>query len=454
MKVNRWNWLACLMCLVSIVGITNAAALTSNGSATRADMPVDTTRDASTPTGPETHAGETSTYLRCYYETSDDERKFDTRYVWAMDPGSNTRYALRGEWHGGRKYHWQALFYTDVSPGDLRSLCENSLHRQGIFSRVIMYSAGDGALAFDYAPWSAGTRGAGIDRIVAFGDSLSDTHNLYNASRRLMPDGTSWFAGRFTNGRNWVEYLADDMGVPLYDWAVGGVGVADRPVFPWADLPGVLSQTRQWRDATQYDPTYDPGRTLFTMLVGGNDLIYFNTPVEEILAKERTALQVLIDGGARNILVLNLPDVSRAPIFQLESGAGDVAAKVRRINAGLVSMVADIQQQSGASLNIQLFDTNALFTHLFDQPRIYDFQNITQSCLKIDDKGFSNFMESHALRAGCRDPDTFVFWDILHPTTHTHRILADEVAAFVRERYKSAGLPDAATPGRARSGST
>jgi thermolabile hemolysin len=182
---------------------------------------------------------------------------------------------------------------------------------------------------------------------------------------------------------------------------------------------------------------------LFTVLVGGNDLIYFNTPVEEILAKERAALQVLIDGGARNILVLNLPDVSRAPIFRLKGGGGEVAAQVRRINSGLAAMVADMQRQAGATVDIQLFDTNALFTRLFDEPRVYGFENITQSCLDIDSTGFSNFMESHALRAACDDPNRFVFWDILHPTTRAHRILADAVTAFVRKHYQVAGLPKA-----------
>jgi thermolabile hemolysin len=420
---GRFERVKGLLCLLAAIG----ASVPTSAS----------TRAAATP------ARETSTGLRCYYEASDVDHRFETHYVWATNPDSGARYELRGEWRGGEKYHWQALFSTDVSAGELRARCDDSLRRQGIASRAVMYSAGNSAMAFDYMPWSTSTHGAGIDRIVAFGDSLSDTHNLYNASRRMIPDSASWYLGRFTNGRNWVEYLAGDLRVPLYDWAVGGVGVGDRQVLPWADLPGVLSQARQWRDATQDDPSYDAGRTLFTVLVGGNDLIYFNTPVEEILAKERATLQVLIDGGARNILVLNLPDVSRAPIFRLKGGGSEVAAQVRQINSGLAAMVADMQRQTGATVDIQLFDTNALFTRLFDEPRVYGFENITQSCLDIDSTGFSNFMESHALRASCEDPNRFVFWDILHPTTRAHRILADAVTAFVREHYQVAGPPKA-----------
>lgn len=412
---HRFGGLICMMSLLAIISVKsgNAATLESE------------------------HAQQASSYLRCYYRISDDPFHLDTRSVWATDPGTNGFYRLPGQWQGGQKYHWQALFYTDESQNTLHSLCKESLHRQGIAADVAMYAAGNRSLAFDYTTWSSSAHGdvSGIDRVVAFGDSLSDTHNLYNASRWQIPNSTSWFAGRFTNGRNWVEYLASDLRVPLYDWAVGGVGVSDRHVLPWADIPGVLSQTRQWRRATKDDPTYDPGRTLFTVLIGGNDLIFFNTPVQEILAKEQEALQVLIDGGAKNILVLNLPDVSRAPIFKLKGGAGDVATKVRKVNEGLESMIASMQRQYGPQLDIQLFDTGAFFTRLFDDPAAYGFQNATESCLDIERTGFSNFMESHPPRPDCKNPDTFVFWDILHPTTRTHRILAEQVAAFIRTHF-------------------
>jgi thermolabile hemolysin len=126
--------------------------------------------------------------------------------------------------------------------------------------------------------------------------------------------------------------------------------------------------------------------------------------------------------------VLNLPDVSRAQIFRLKSGARDVATEVQQIKRRLAAMVASLRQQHGDALDIQLFDTNVLFAHLFDDPSTYGFQNATQSCLDIDGKGVWNFMERHALRAACRDPNRFIFWDMPNPTTRTHRILADEVA--------------------------
>src|SRR4051794_21355123 len=50
-------------------------------------------------------------------------------------------------------------------------------------------------------------------QIVAFGDSLSDTGNVYIASGGTFPPAP-YAAGRFSNGPVWVESLANKLGVP------------------------------------------------------------------------------------------------------------------------------------------------------------------------------------------------------------------------------------------------
>jgi thermolabile hemolysin len=429
-------WLAGMLCLWVAFTVLNALAATTSPQNQRARsaplvLPVVEAADQ------DQHS---STYLRCYYRTSQSPFDLQTRYVWADNPATNWPYRLPGRWQGGETYHWQRLFQTDQSQAALRSLCKDTLRHQGIDADLVMYSAGNRAFAFDYSTWSVDTNkdNQSINRIVAFGDSLSDTHNLYNASRWQIPNSSSWFAGRFTNGNNWVEELAGKLHVPLYDWAVGGVGVSDRQVLPWAKVPGLVSQTRQWRQATAHDAAYDPGKTLFTVLIGGNDLIFFDTPPRTIVTEERSALEELIAGGAKNIVVLNLPDISRAPIFKLKPGQTDVASKVRMVNEELASMIAAIRTEYGQRVNVQLFDANALFSGLLQNPAAYGFQNTTDSCLDINRTGFSNFMESHLPRQECKNPDSFVFWDILHPTAHVHRLIGDEVAAFVEMHFPMA----------------
>ena len=47
-------------------------------------------------------------------------------------------------------------------------------------------------------------------KIVAFGDSLSDTGNVYNLTLGLYPSSPYW-NGHFSNGEVWVEDLADKL---------------------------------------------------------------------------------------------------------------------------------------------------------------------------------------------------------------------------------------------------
>ena len=56
--------------------------------------------------------------------------------------------------------------------------------------------------------------GYAYDKIIVFGDSLSDMGNLNSGSLGLQP-GSDYYQGRFSNGLVWVERWATRAGVPL-----------------------------------------------------------------------------------------------------------------------------------------------------------------------------------------------------------------------------------------------
>src|SRR4051794_25936876 len=67
-------------------------------------------------------------------------------------------------------------------------------------------------------------------QIVAFGDSLTDTGNLY-AVTQTSPSGpfppSPYYEGRFSNGPVWVEWLALQLGVPApRPFVTGGTNYA------------------------------------------------------------------------------------------------------------------------------------------------------------------------------------------------------------------------------------
>ena len=356
-----------------------------------------------------------------------------TSYVWGLDPSSGDYYRINGSWYAGGLLDWENMFYSAVSQSTLQSVCQSTFASKGITGELALLAAADNALSFNYAVWTndSASQGTGINKIIAFGDSLSDNQNVYNASDWTLPDSNTWFLGRFSNGKNWVEYLAANLNLPLYDWAVGGAGVTTQDLV----IPGVVEQVQSWTEYMQKAPNYQPQNTLFTMLIGGNDLVNYNTTVAQVMSGETQAVQTLINAGARNILILTLPDVSKAPVFTIKTNGATVAAEVVDLNNQLTAMVSGLRAQYGSNLNIRLFDTYALFNDVLNNPANYNVTNTSTSCLNINTDSTLNYLETQNPRSTCTNPDTFVFWDTLHPTTHTHKVLAGAVTSFIEANF-------------------
>lgn len=376
----------------------------------------------------------TYTYLRCFYRIDTAPGKPKTSYVWGRDPASNDYYRIYGYWWKDGLLSWQNMFYSDDTQDKLKSVCQSTFSKQGISREIALFAGADSSLSLNYTVWSndSALQGERINKIVAFGDSLSDNQNMFNATNWKLTNPNSWFLGRFSNGKVWVEYLADNLKLPMYNWAVGGAA-ADA----YLVVPGVTQQVDSWITYMQRAPDYRPQNTLFTMLIGGNDLVNYGRSVDSIIATERQALDKLITAGARNILLLNLPDVSQAPVFKLRSDGAAIAAQVRDFNQRLAQLRSDLQTQYGSNLTIRLLDLNSLFADMLAHPANYGKSNTTLSCLNINSDKTSNYLYTQTLRAECTNPDAFVFWDTLHPTTHTHRLLASYAGAFAKSNFSA-----------------
>ena len=80
-----------------------------------------------------------------------------------------------------------------------------------------------------FSTWATATP---LNKIVVFGDSLSDNGNLYEYMKHKLPISPPYFEGRFTNGPVWIEniatfYYPDDAEAHLLDYAFGGSGVSE-----------------------------------------------------------------------------------------------------------------------------------------------------------------------------------------------------------------------------------
>jgi phospholipase/lecithinase/hemolysin len=285
----------------------------------------------------------------------------------------------------------------------------------------------------------------GFTQMYSFGDSLSDVGNAWVGTARVVPNGDLYSNGRFSNGDIWVQDLAKNLGVPAptasilggTDFAYGGAetgATADHALNP-TDLPGQLGQF------VAQVPSPDPN-ALYTVWAGSNDVLGFanstETPaqqaanVTQAVGNEAGFVQGLVDHGAKNIVVMGLPDLSDIP-YERDRPANDAAAGAlaQSYNAQLGGILNAIM--AAHPVNIDLINTFGLIDSAVANPSAYGLTNVTEPVWtgNLTDPNSGVFNATGPSQAG------YLFYDHMHPTAAGHALLADAVS------YQLTGTPPA-----------
>ncbi len=247
-----------------------------------------------------------------------------------------------------------------------------------------------------------------ITNLLALGDSLSDSGNLFAASGQPP---SPYFEGRFTNGPTFVEYLNSDLhlgelkpsllGGQNYAW--GGARAGQDIPFNGSAIPGLATQTNLLLTDLGTN-TIDP-ETLILMYIGNNDvadviqaqldnnqaMFQFNQAVDEILL----SIGMLSDAGASQFMIPLVPDWSLAPRFLNDPRASELTSMY---NSLLTTSLDNLSQ-----LDIATFDTTAFF---------------------IENQSHFAVIDSPCLALGCPSVEDYLFFDDIHPTTLAHEMLA------------------------------
>ena len=270
--------------------------------------------------------------------------------------------------------------------------------------------------------------------IVAFGDSLTDHFGLasyiglYDPVRN--PNGAleAW-----TNGDVWVEYLADELKADLDNNAIAGamtLGHENNNIQALVDagkLPplGLVGQVNRFVNENH---SFNPETTLFTIWIGGNDLLEYGrgesgaADTQELITSAIdniiNSMSALASDGARNMLVINLPDLGKSPAYNSRSPQEiqGVTALTSAFNGALAQGVAGFQAVF-PEVTVISFD---IFTNLNEIISSDTFANVTGTYMVLDENGN---------RTGeTNEPaEDYLFWDAIHPTTRAHKIVADEI---------------------------
>ncbi|MBT2119386.1 SGNH/GDSL hydrolase family protein [Dyella sp. LX-66] len=370
------------------------------------------------------------TYVRCWYRKHASDLDPQSGYEWART-AQGSYYKLPGYWHDNQLFEWRNIFYTTVTRAELERTCQDTLRQQSRPATLFDLHAADNRLSFNYLIWTNSKGGAGtsIDRIVSFGDSLSDTMNLFNGALWKMPHRKSWLLGRFSNGPLWNEKVAAALGLPLYNWSIGGAA-GDR----YLVIPGLREQVASWAQYMRSAKNYQPARTLFMLWIGANDLISYGRSAESVAQHVETSLSALIAQGARHVLVLNLPDLTLAPGLRSSKDKAKVTRDVSSYNSKLSDLV-DRLQKKHADVQLALLDNTPLLRAVAADLAGHGLSVFSDSCLKIEYGSSLAYTMKQNPRPACTRADDYFFWDGLHPTAKGHQILADKVTSFLLGKF-------------------
>lgn len=274
-----------------------------------------------------------------------------------------------------------------------------------------------------------------IDAIEVFGDSLSDAGNAFIATGGTIP-GPPYSNGRFSNGNVWVQDLALDLGLgPLTPSLAGGtdyaVGSAQSGTTLFnnagpADLPNQLAQF-----AVANPGGADPN-ALYTIWIGSNDLgaipqgtsqLMIQQDFAAIIGNIDGAINSLASMGAKNFLVVTVPDLGKTPdVMALGPvvAAGESALSAA-FDGALVPSLAPLATVHG--INIATLNTYLLLDSIIASPAAVGLTNVTDPCLT----GAVNFSGG----TPCATPNQYLFWDGTHPTAAGHALIADAALAVV-----------------------
>jgi phospholipase/lecithinase/hemolysin len=284
-----------------------------------------------------------------------------------------------------------------------------------------------------------------FSNLYVFGDSLSDVGQFSQATGGALPPAQlGYFNGRFTNGPNWIDYLAAELGLPpstiQTNFAIAGATTGTQNS-TLSVLPGLQQEVAGF---TLANPHADPN-ALYVVWAGSNDYldVIGQTDPTIPVGNLANAIAALSNVGAKNILVPNLPDLGRTPLVAGRGPevSGAVSGFVQGHNTLLAQTLTALEPQlAPQGVTLIPVDVNSLFNDAFGNPSKYGFTNTADACLFPSPLFFPPGPVTI-----CSNPNQYLFWDSLHPTTVAHQYVAETAfeaisASAVPEPPATAGL--------------
>ncbi|VDC02525.1 unnamed protein product [Peniophora sp. CBMAI 1063] len=278
-----------------------------------------------------------------------------------------------------------------------------------------------------------------FNTLAVFGDSYTDTGNPSN------------------NGTQWPTYAAGYTGASLYSFAHVGARCSEdltpRPgsyAIVQNEIPDYLEGIRNG------SVRMFPESTLHTLWIGTNDIgprsiltggdVAHNATIVDVTECAVDWVSTLYQQGARNFLFQNMVPQERLPIYQTQAYYTKWWTAQRNATSWNI-MVKNLVAAGNALSKLMLkalplhlpgahigyFDSHGLFTDILDHPerylngtKPYNVTGAAFACVYQVNESLSD--PGDCTSNWGSDADSFVWYNELHPSEQSDRIVAREIA--------------------------
>ncbi len=319
------------------------------------------------------------------------------------------------------------------------------------------------------------------------------------AQVRLVPllPGKPYWHSRFSNGRVWNEYLAEMLSLSLEDEEVylnrafsgSWTATYDHQLTVWnlirhpigtikslivgKLIPPSLGLTVQ---AFLMERTHIDKEAIYFMFSGANDylnVLFFDDNynsevmshyIDNVLNNLNSAVSKLAKSGAQHFVVMGIPHVGETPKFVNTTDREVLNTAIdhhnRRLQQRLIAWKEKYPHADFLYIDMQEYLSRAI-----NDPTKYGFTNTKDACIDVKLPMFdafkrSPFVHNYVLYYAqivqyrdpnfapgetnyhvCDTPDSYLFWDEVHPSTRAHRYLAYEVCAAMKQHGYEISCP-------------
>lgn len=270
-------------------------------------------------------------------------------------------------------------------------------------------------------------------QIFSFGDSMSDTGNLYaqmvaNGKGTPLPTSPN-NAGRFSNGLVVLEAMANALNLPLVNYAFAGGRSGTGNLVPvYGMQKGMLNQIQDLLDNQPSTSSKLDANGLYVLWTGPDDYYadgnVFNKAITATIINDvRTGMTKLYQRGARHFFVPQMPDLSITPSAHFHNeGLSNYLVNAKARSAEMAAAL-DTMLKSFAK-TYPLATVRSFETFSYSQTRLAQATsegfNVTEACYNPKFMGIPGPV--------CDKPDMHLFWDGNHPTNAGSLVIGTDFA--------------------------